>query len=120
MSRRDQIRARLLANVAVVDTGYTTSCWLWQGPDSGSGRGGGYGRIKIGGRTCAAHIVSYTNEHGYVPTNKQIDHLCRQRRCVNPDHLEMVTHRRNQLRRAAARSRDASTPSEPQEHCHAQ
>lgn len=104
-SRREEIRARLLANVAIVDTGYGTPCWLWQMAGSGKGRGGGYGRIKLNGRTCAAHIVSFVNEHGYVPGNKQIDHLCRQRRCINPDHLEMVSHRKNQKRRAmAARS----------------
>lgn len=106
-SRRDEIRSRLLANVAIVDLGYETPCWIWTLADSGNGRGGGYGRIKLNGRTCAAHIVSYTNEHGYVPGNKQIDHLCRNRLCINPDHLEMVTHRKNQKRRAeAARTPD--------------
>ena len=121
MSRRDTIRSRLLASVAVVDTGYATPCWLWQGPDSGNGRGGGYGRIKINGRTCAAHIVSYTNEHGYVPGNRQVDHLCRQRRCINPDHLELVSHRRNQKRRAeAARRSPGASTFQPQEAHHAQ
>ncbi len=53
----------------------------------------------------AVHRVMFTNEHGYVPGKKQIDHKCRNRLCVNPDpdHLEMVTHKRNQMRRASAR-----------------
>ena len=58
--------------------------------------------MKLNDRTCAVHIVSFTNCHGYVPGNKQIDHRCRNRRCVNPDHLEMVSHIENQKRRDAA------------------
>lgn len=103
MTRRDDIRSRILANVAVVDAGYLTPCWLWTMADSGRGRGGGYPRLKLNGRTCAAHKVSFANEHGYVPGNKQIDHKCRNRMCVNPDHLEMVSHIENQKRRARAR-----------------
>ena len=40
-------------------------------------------------------------ENGPIPPRKQIDHLCRNRRCVRPSHLEMVTHRKNQRRRDA-------------------
>lgn len=105
MSRRDAIRARILASVVVRAAGYETPCWLWTMADSGAGRGGGYPRIKLNGRTCAAHIVSYVNVFGYVPGNKQIDHKCRNRRCVNPDHLEMVTAKRNSIRREEANGR---------------
>ena len=100
--RRDLIRSRILACVEVVDAGHETPCWLWTLADSGGGRGGGYPRMKLNDRTCAVHKVSFVNEHGYVPGNKQIDHRCRNRRCVNPDHLEMVSHRENQKRRARA------------------
>lgn len=102
LSRRDAIRERILACVEIVDTGYVTPCHIWQLDDSGDGRGGGYPRMKLNDRTCAVHIVSFTNEFGYVPRNKQIDHNCRQRLCVNPDHLEMVSHVENQKRRDAA------------------
>lgn len=102
MDRRAEIRNRLVAASEVVDTGYDTPCWLWTMADSGDGRGGGYPRMKLNDRTCGAHIVSFVNEHGYVPANKQIDHKCRRRRCVNPDHLEMVSHIENQKRRDAA------------------
>lgn len=102
MCRRDEIRARIVAASEVVDAGYKTPCWMWTMADSGNGRGGGYPRMKLNDRTCAAHIVSYVNEHGYVPGNKQVDHKCRHRRCVNPDHLEMVSHIENQKRRDAA------------------
>ncbi len=105
MSRRDDIRARILASVDVVMAGYETPCWLWTMADSGSGRGGGYPRMKLNDHTCAVHKVAFVNEYGFVPGNKQIDHKCRNRRCVNPDHLEMVSHRENQKRRDIAAGR---------------
>jgi len=56
--------------------------------------------MSLNGQTVAVHIVSYTNAYGYVPGKKQIDHKCNNRLCANPEHLEMVTHRENQKRRA--------------------
>jgi hypothetical protein len=55
----------------------------------------------------AVHRVVYVNAFGYVPGKKQIDHKCRNRLCVNPDHLEVVTHRENQRRRDAAKAATA-------------
>ena len=104
-NRRDEIAARIAANVDIRAAGYVTPCWIWTMADSGTGRGGGYPRIKLNSRTCAAHIVSFVNAFGYVPANKQIDHKCRNRRCVNPDHLEMVSHLENQKRRDIAAGR---------------
>lgn len=101
--RRADIERRIRDSIEIVDAGYDTPCWLWTLADSGNGRGGGYPRMKLNSRTCAAHIVSFTNVHGYVPGNKQIDHKCRNRRCVNPDHLEMVSPKRNAIRREEAR-----------------
>ncbi len=101
--RRAEIDARIRACIQIVPAGYETPCWLWTGADSGNGRGGGYPRMKLNSRTVAVHIVSFVNVHGYVPANKQIDHRCRNRRCVNPDHLEMVTPKRNAMRREEAR-----------------
>ena len=77
-------------------------CWIWQGPTSGDGRGGGYGRMSLNGQTVAVHRVMFTHVHGFVPGKKQIDHTCRNRLCCNPDHLEMVTHKQNQKRRDQA------------------
>jgi len=99
MSRRDKIREKVLARCKVDEE---TGCWVWQGPDSGTGRGGGYPRMYLSGQTVAVHLVMYTHAHGYIPGKKQIDHTCRNRMCVNPDHLEMVTHKENQRRRAKA------------------
>lgn len=58
----------------------------------------GYGQIKAGPRPVAAHRVSFALRVGTVPEGKEIDHLCRNRACVAPDHLEAVTHRANMLR----------------------
>lgn len=100
VTRREAILAKVMKNVKIDED---TGCWVWQGGTSGNGRGGGYPRMSLDGQTVAVHRVMYTNVHGYVPSKKQIDHKCRNRCCVNPDHLEMVTHRENQRRRDNAR-----------------
>lgn len=99
MCRRSEIETKVKNNSLVVDLGYETPCHIWQGSDSGSGRGGGYPRMSLDGQTVAVHRVMYVNTNGYVPSKKQIDHKCRNRMCVNPQHLEMVTHKENQRRR---------------------
>lgn len=77
-----------------------TGCHLWTGPDSGKkGRGRGYPRMSLDGQTVAVHLVVFTHYHGYIPSKKQVDHVCKQRRCCNPEHLELVTHRQNQRRK---------------------
>ena len=96
MCRRSEIHQKVYANVRIDPE---TGCHIWQGSDSGNGRGGGYPRMCLNGQTVAVHRVMYTHVHGYIPGKKQIDHLCRNRMCVNPNHLEMVTHRENQRRR---------------------
>lgn len=99
MCRRTDIYAKIYANIHIVDLGFDSPCHIWKGSHSGNGRGGGYPRMCLNGQTVAVHRVVYVNEHGYVPGKKQIDHKCRNRLCVNPDHLEMVTHKENQKRR---------------------
>jgi hypothetical protein len=93
-----------MSGVKIVDLGFkinsvTSHCYMWQGSHSGNGRGGGYPRMSLSGQTVAVHKVMFVNLNGYVPGRKQIDHLCRNRMCVNPDHLQMVTHKENQRRR---------------------
>lgn len=104
MCRRSEIESKVKSNVLVLDLGYETPCHIWQGSHSGNGRGGGYPRMSLDGQTVAVHRVMYVNTHGFVPGKKQIDHLCRNRMCVNPEHLEMVTHKENQRRRDNALS----------------
>lgn len=80
--------------------GKPSLCQIWQGPTSGTGRGGGYPRMSLNGRTVAVHLVVYTHYCGYIPGNKQVDHLCNNRLCCNWQHLELVSHLKNQKRRA--------------------
>ena len=73
----------------------TETCWIWIGSKFTHS---GYGRFKAQGRDTAAHIFSWEIAHGPVPVGLELDHLCRNRICVNPGHLEPVTHRENELR----------------------
>lgn len=82
-------------------------CWEWQGP-----RARGYGRVSIDGRMRPAHRVAYETLVGPVPEGLVLDHLCRVRACVNPDHLEPVTNRENVLRGVGPTARHAV-----QTHC---
>lgn len=71
-----------------------TGCWLWLGYVMPNG----YGMIGGGGRKGGmrlAHRVSYELHIGAIPKGMQLDHLCRVRCCVNPDHLEPVSQQEN-------------------------
>lgn len=72
----------------------TKSCWLWK-----EGKSSGYGKFNYPyyGYTYA-HIFSYSTCVGPIPEGLEIDHLCRVPACVNPSHLEVVTHKENVLR----------------------
>ena len=72
------------------------SCWEWIGY-----RASGYGKFFVGNkklgtaRMCSAHRLLYEHEVGPVPRGLELDHLCRNRGCVNPAHLEPVTREEN-------------------------
>lgn len=84
------LTTRILARV----TEGAGGCWLW----SGSCDRGGYGQITVNGKHLRAHRVAYEAFVGPIPDGLQLDHLCRVRACVNPEHLEPVTARVNALR----------------------
>lgn len=69
----------------------TATCWYWMGNVSWRG----YGRFYLNGKNVQAHRFSFYGEEMSGP---DLDHLCRVRRCVNPEHLEPVTNRENLLR----------------------
>lgn len=105
MSRRDKIRNKINANVTLVPCstpGLSKPCKIWNGADSGTGRGGGYPRMKLDGATVAVHRTSWVNENGMIPPRKQLDHKCRRRMCIEEEHLELVTPKENARRRDAA------------------
>lgn len=58
----------------------------------------GYGRVYINGKRVYAHRAAYERAFGKIPDGYQIDHLCRNRACINPQHLEAVTQKINILR----------------------
>ncbi len=69
-------------------------CWLWRGAHFRSG----YARVKYRGKDTVAHRISWKLTYGDVKNGLELDHLCRNRWCVNPVHLEPVTHRENEIR----------------------
>lgn len=82
MSRRDYLSSYVMGE---------RGCWIF----TGSVNAKGYGRIL---RTTA-HRYFYAALVGSVPASLQVDHLCGVKRCVNPDHLELVTNAENQRRK---------------------
>lgn len=77
-----------------VEVDDATGCWVWTGTMDQNG----YARMNDQGKQWTVHRWSYVRSCGNVPIGLQLDHLCRNRACVNPDHLEPVTARVNNLR----------------------
>lgn len=96
------------------------SCWEWQSAKTHDG----YGTFGVGQTKAVAHRVSYELIAGPVPTGLELDHLCFNRSCVNPSHLEPVAHDEN-MRRASAGTKLRRDPHSkvtrrrhvPQSHC---
>lgn len=79
---------------AIEDQGFATPCWIWQRCRDRHG----YGKTYSKGAVRLAHRVLYERLVGPIPKHMQLDHLCRNRACVNPHHLEPVDNSEN-LRR---------------------
>jgi hypothetical protein len=93
-----------------------SGCWVWGGPRTELGYGVLWANTRP--RSRKAHRVVYEIHRGPIPAGLELDHLCRNPSCVNPDHLEPVTHAENMRRsplvgrcggsKAALRSRRAA------------
>lgn len=91
MSRaRVGLRGLPVANVTFEDRGFASPCWIWQG------------RVNAKGyaihRSARVHRSIYVEFKGAIPDGLTLDHLCRVKNCVNPDHLEPVTAAENARR----------------------
>lgn len=98
-------------NVAALGESYATkfwsrvdqvegSCWLWKNARNGDGYGVAMcGRLASGNpRLALTHRIAFELAKGPVPDGMELDHLCKNRLCCNPQHLEAVTHRTNVIR----------------------
>ncbi|KKL82601.1 hypothetical protein LCGC14_1983150 [marine sediment metagenome] len=98
MKDEHQVRVRLMTGLKVpvkdrfwTKANKTDTCWLWTANLDECG----YRRISMNRIMRGAHRISYQMIVGEIPEGLEIDHLCRVRHCVNPDHLEVVTHKAN-------------------------
>lgn len=82
----------------LVDRSNEGGCWIWTGKSTR-----GYGFIRVGQSSSPAHRVAYRLLVGPIPDGHQLDHLCRNKGCVNPAHLEPVTAQENVRREREAR-----------------
>ena len=73
----------------------SADCWLWKAGKQGDGYGSFHPKTK---ESVLAHVFAYSLLKGAIPRGLELDHLCRNKSCVNPEHLEPVTHRENVLR----------------------
>lgn len=90
-------------------------CWLWTAAKNNQG----YGVFGIpGNKKVLPHRFSYELVKGPIPLGLTIDHLCRTPLCVNPDHLEAVTHRVNNLRGASQAALNAQKTYCPKGHAY--
>jgi hypothetical protein len=102
----DAISSRFWAKVAKRGP---DECWLWQ---AGRDR---YGGFWDGDRMVLSHRFAYIEVNGAIPDHLELDHRCRQRTCVNPSHLEAVSHLVN-IRRGEAGAHWRAKTHCPQDH----
>lgn len=106
---RATLQARVTERMKVVNRGFDTPCWV----SNRAMQPNGYTKIGHNGRTFLTHRIAYEAFVGPIDEGLVIDHLCRVRACVNPDHLEAVTTRENLVRGETVTALEVA-----QTHCH--
>ncbi len=86
--------------------GVLSECWAWT---STINKRTGYASFQIGDKYYLVHRLSFAWANGDIPDGRYLDHLCRTRHCVRPDHLEPVTNLENQQRGVGCASRAKTT-----------
>lgn len=104
----EKLPARIRRKIDVDHAG----CWLWRAAKNGKG----YGLVNDQGRTRTAHRYVFELLRGPLIEGLVIDHLCRVRHCVNPQHMEQVTQCENSMRGDTVNARNAAKTHCPKGH----
>jgi hypothetical protein len=88
-----------------------TGCWEWTGCKCH-----GYGYVGMNGKNHRVHRIAYILTHGGIPDGLVPDHLCKNKACVNPAHLELVTIKENTMRGDGPTAQNAKKTHCPQGH----
>lgn len=117
VDRRQHIISRIFERVVIDDSCmlHNVPCLIWQGPTSGkpkegdrNSRGHSYPRFSLNGVMVPAHHVVFTHFFGYIPYNRTVDHECKNRLCLQPGHLSLVSLKENIRRRDGKKPRKNS------------
>lgn len=91
----------------------TDTCWNW----IGTKKSNNYGQFWLNNKPYRVHRIVYELYKGKIPNGLILDHLCRNRRCCNPEHLEPVTNQENVVRGLAGKTVNRYNPHKDKTHC---
>lgn len=94
-------RARLMESKRSWTVDESSGCWVWDGKPTAAG----YGRTTVDGQEVYAHRWSWTEHRGPIPPGHHVHHECGNRRCVNPDHLAVLSEAEHKGLHLAERNR---------------
>lgn len=105
----ESLEDRIMRHVTLIPE---STCWHWTSALLPKG----YALVYYDGKTRIAHRESYKIFVGEIPLGFEIDHICRNRGCVNPKHLEAVTHKENMHRGESANRKRRIAPADTPTH----